>query len=80
MLRSLARLVVYNKTRSITITRRAITSRANDTASEEDLDEAREWLATLTPDTIPKNICEVKCSRSFGPGGQNVNKFVIFVF
>ncbi len=80
MLRNLAKLVASYKTRTTNITRRAITSRAEDTASEDDLEEGREWLARFTLDTIPKNICDVKCSRSSGPGGQNVNKFVIFIF
>ncbi|KAL1886239.1 hypothetical protein Plec18167_000168 [Paecilomyces lecythidis] len=43
-------------------------------ASEEDLRAAREWLAKLNSNTIPRHICEVAFSRSSGPGGQNVNK------
>ncbi|KAL1986626.1 hypothetical protein VTN96DRAFT_6004 [Rasamsonia emersonii] len=41
---------------------------------EEELREAREWLAKLNSKSIPRHICEVSFSRSSGPGGQNVNK------
>lgn len=41
---------------------------------EAELQAARQWLAKLDPDTIPRDICEVSFSRSSGPGGQNVNK------
>ncbi|KAM0717458.1 hypothetical protein Q7P37_007310 [Cladosporium fusiforme] len=44
--------------------------------SEEDLAAARKWLANLDADTIPRNLCEITFSRSSGPGGQNVNKYV----
>lgn len=43
---------------------------------EEELREAREWLAKLNSKSIPRHICEVSFSRSSGPGGQNVNKSV----
>ncbi|KAL1955434.1 hypothetical protein VTO42DRAFT_8590 [Malbranchea cinnamomea] len=42
--------------------------------SEEELDAARDWLAKLRPQTIPRNICSVSYSTSSGPGGQNVNR------
>lgn len=45
-------------------------------AEEEELKEAREWLANLNSKSIPRYICEVSFSRSSGPGGQNVNKSV----
>lgn len=43
---------------------------------EEELRAAREWLSKLNSQTIPRQICHVSFSRSSGPGGQNVNKFV----
>lgn len=43
-------------------------------ADEAEVQAARQWLAKLDPETIPKDICEVSFSRSSGPGGQNVNK------
>ncbi len=43
---------------------------------ENDMTEAREWLANFNSNTIPKNICDISFSRSSGPGGQNVNKLV----
>ncbi|RPB25518.1 hypothetical protein L211DRAFT_806038, partial [Terfezia boudieri ATCC MYA-4762] len=41
---------------------------------EEGLKEARKWLSSFTPDSIPREYCDVSFSRSSGPGGQNVNK------
>jgi peptidyl-tRNA hydrolase ICT1 len=42
---------------------------------EEELQQARAWLAALHADAIPlKTIGELSFSRSSGPGGQNVNK------
>ncbi|KAF2723452.1 hypothetical protein K431DRAFT_219806 [Polychaeton citri CBS 116435] len=40
----------------------------------DELDVARQWLAKLDAETIPRSICDVSFSRSSGPGGQNVNK------
>ncbi|KAF8423848.1 peptidyl-tRNA hydrolase domain protein [Tirmania nivea] len=41
---------------------------------EEGLKEARKWLSSFTPDSIPREYYDVSFSRSSGPGGQNVNK------
>ncbi|KAH7401374.1 hypothetical protein BKA66DRAFT_390446, partial [Pyrenochaeta sp. MPI-SDFR-AT-0127] len=44
-------------------------------ASDEELQTARTWLAKLHAEAIPlKSIGELSFSRSSGPGGQNVNK------
>ncbi|KAF2144551.1 uncharacterized protein K452DRAFT_266480 [Aplosporella prunicola CBS 121167] len=43
-------------------------------AADEDVAAARKWLTGLTPETIPRSICDISFSRSSGPGGQNVNK------
>lgn len=51
----------------------AASKRGSD-VEEADLQAARQWLAKLSPDTIPRNLAEVTFSRSSGPGGQNVNK------
>lgn len=53
--------------------RQYATKRGGD-VDEAELQAARQWLAKLDPDTIPRDICEVSFSRSSGPGGQNVNK------
>ena len=45
--------------------------------SEEDEVAARKWLANYNSDTIPQRMCDVSFSRSSGPGGQNVNKWVL---
>jgi peptidyl-tRNA hydrolase ICT1 len=37
---------------------------------------ARKWLVELHEASLPSSIGEVSYSRSSGPGGQNVNKFV----
>lgn len=54
----------------------ASSARGNATASEEDIAAARRWLTKYNAETIPKSIGEVDFSRSSGPGGQNVNKYV----
>ena len=46
---------------------------------EADQAAAREWLKAFGPDSIPKNSCNISFSRSSGPGGQNVNKYVNLV-
>lgn len=57
---------------------RSFASRRAAIADEqvEDLAAARTWLANLNPRTIPRHLCEVSFSRSGGPGGQHVNKYV----
>lgn len=47
-------------------------SRGSLTADE--LEEAREWLASFSE--VPSKYYQVSYSRSSGPGGQNVNKYV----
>ncbi|CAG5147978.1 uncharacterized protein ALTATR162_LOCUS2127 [Alternaria atra] len=51
-------------------------SRRNaSSATGDELQAARAWLAKLHAETIPlKSIGELSFSRSSGPGGQNVNK------
>ena len=43
-------------------------------ASDDEHQEARNWLSGFSIKSIPRNACEVTYSRSSGPGGQNVNK------
>jgi hypothetical protein len=43
---------------------------------DDELDTARRWLANFDAETIPRSICDVSFSRSSGPGGQNVNKYI----
>ncbi|RAH78172.1 hypothetical protein BO86DRAFT_321427 [Aspergillus japonicus CBS 114.51] len=54
--------------------RRSAGIRDEEKVSEDDLSAARQWLASFSSQTIPRDICEVSFSRSGGPGGQNVNK------
>ena len=44
--------------------------------TESDVNAARKWVAELRETSLPSNIGDVSYSRSSGPGGQNVNKFV----
>ena len=44
--------------------------------NDEDHREARTWLARFNANTVPKNIGQFTFSRSSGPGGQNVNKYI----
>lgn len=67
--------ISYTPILNATSTRYFASKRGGDAnADEADLQAARQWLAKLDPDTIPRDICEVSFSRSSGPGGQNVNK------
>jgi len=43
---------------------------------EHDISEARKWLMQFNENSLPPNIGDVTYSRSSGPGGQNVNKYV----
>jgi peptidyl-tRNA hydrolase ICT1 len=36
----------------------------------------QKWILGFTPENFPKDICTVTFSRSSGPGGQNVNKYI----
>lgn len=45
-----------------------------DGLSEDEQAIGRQWLASFSSKTIPKNLCEVTYSRASGPGGQKVNK------
>lgn len=49
---------------------------ANTDDQDEDLAAARTWLANLNTRTMPRHLCEISFSRSGGPGGQHVNKYV----
>ena len=44
--------------------------------SEQDQSDAREWLSKFTIETIPRRLGQLTFSRSSGPGGQNVNKYL----
>ena len=50
-----------------------------DSSSEEEKKQARQWLADYNSSTIPKRICQMTSSRSSGPGGQHVNTYTISV-
>lgn len=57
-------------------TLRALRYQAFDSAFDrEDLDEARKWHDSFRLSSIPKG--STSYSRSSGPGGQHVNKYVI---
>ncbi|KAA8622630.1 RF-1 domain containing protein [Pyrenophora tritici-repentis] len=50
-------------------------SSTGGSASDDELQAARKWLAELHAEAIPlQSIGELSFSRSSGPGGQNVNK------
>lgn len=59
---------------------RYFASRKVSEADEDEIEAARKWLAKLDADTIRQNaICDISFSRSSGPGGQNVNKYVLYL-
>ncbi|PYH89246.1 hypothetical protein BO71DRAFT_403219 [Aspergillus ellipticus CBS 707.79] len=61
-------------TRTFASRRAAIASDNGLDAADDDLTAARDWVARLNANTIPRDISEISFSRSSGPGGQNVNK------
>jgi protein subunit release factor B len=46
-------------------------------ATEAEITSARQWLKTFDKSVIPETVGDVSYSRSSGPGGQNVNKYVM---
>lgn len=44
---------------------------------QEELSEARQWRDKVNADSLPKGATVY--ARSSGPGGQHVNKFVLFI-
>jgi hypothetical protein len=80
MLRRLAVVRFYGSARPIALGRcygsksKPATPEANSEEGKE-IAAARKWLDAMTPETIPRSICDVTFSRSSGPGGQNVNKY-----
>jgi peptidyl-tRNA hydrolase ICT1 len=66
---------------SPTAVRRAYSSASARSATDDELQVARTWLAKLHAEAIPlKSIGELSFSRSSGPGGQNVNKYDTLIF
>jgi peptidyl-tRNA hydrolase ICT1 len=58
------------------VRRRYSSAPARSSATDDELQVARTWLAKLHAEAIPlKTIGELSFSRSSGPGGQNVNKY-----
>lgn len=47
--------------------------------NEEDVEECRHWLSQFDAKTFPRSLGELSYSRSSGPGGQNVNKYVVIL-
>lgn len=46
---------------------------------EPDYGAAREWKAQLGTRPVADEIGEISYARSSGPGGQNVNKYIILI-
>src|SRR5436190_6492289 len=46
------------------------------TALDEEMKRLHIWIDNLALSSIPKDLCKVTFSRSSGPGGQNVNKYI----
>jgi peptidyl-tRNA hydrolase ICT1 len=78
MLRHVIARTPLLRTYNLAQTTRCIANRHEGEAGEEELAAARKWLASLNADTIRnKAACDISFSRSSGPGGQNVNKYVV---
>ena len=50
-----------------------------DRRDDERLKALTTWQNRLTLKTFPREVCSVTFSRSSGPGGQNVNKLLVFL-
>ncbi len=48
--------------------------------NEAHLNTAREWYQKSSKSKIPVNIAKTTFSRSSGPGGQKVNKYVLLLY
>ncbi len=66
-------LVLRSVTRIGDLTRKLSTASKD---CEKDHSDARRWLDRLNIETIPRRMGDVSFSRSSGPGGQNVNKYL----
>ena len=61
-------------------TQRSFASNTTDQGfevDEEGLKQARKWLSSFTPDSIPREYCDVSYSRSSGPGKSYVYFFFV---
>jgi protein subunit release factor B len=45
-------------------------------ADEDSIRALQRWHKTFTAEDFPKELCSVSFSRSSGPGGQSVNKYL----
>lgn len=76
-----SRLFRRNAQFVLATTRHFASKKGNVTQSgvwdEAELSKARDWLSKFNINSIPRNICAISFSRSSGPGGQNVNKYVM---
>lgn len=57
--------------------KRAFSATVRTPATEAEITSARQWLKTFDKSVIPQTVGDVSYSRSSGPGGQNVNKYVL---
>jgi hypothetical protein len=71
------RIVIPRIRASVRLTERAFSTSSTKLASEEELSAARRWLQDFNDTTLPRSIGDVSYSRSSGPGGQNVNKYLL---
>lgn len=65
------------QTSRVSLIKRAFSSATRLCSTEAELDSARRWLKTFDKSVIPQTVGDVSYSRSSGPGGQNVNKYVV---
>jgi protein subunit release factor B len=64
-------------TSKVSLSRRAFSNTVRVYSTEAEIDSARRWLKTFDKSAIPQTVGDVSYSRSSGPGGQNVNKYVV---
>lgn len=69
------RLTLFN---SLT---RSLSSHPGDAyfEDENELRAAQDWLDNFQVQSIPRKDCIITFSRASGPGGQNVNKYDLFM-
>ena len=52
------------------------TRKTKFSALDDEMKALHLFVKNLTPGQLPKDLCKVTFSRSSGPGGQNVNKYI----
>lgn len=61
-------LIPRNRPKTPFLLDRRFALSALDEETEEQIAQARKWLASFTPESLPRKTCEITFSRASGPG------------